>query len=110
MARPWVRGAVGSSDPTTGESKPLWGITSPEDTERSRRRRRDTDVPESIAALEAKEMGRYHKECHHIYDKMKRLKVSVDIEALVDQGQCFDPSGYRPQLHEIDDPVLRLEV
>eukprot|EP00435_Cladocopium_sp_Y103_P061748 s675_g23.t1 len=67
----------------------------PDKPERGRRRRRDTDVPQSVAAMEAKDMSKFNKDCITVYDKLKKLRVEMEIQPLVEQGRHFDKDRFR---------------
>ena len=60
-----------------------------------RRRRRDAEPPQTMAAAEAKEMHKFHKECKDIYDNLKGLGVDMEISPLVEQGKNFDSDRFR---------------
>eukprot|EP00435_Cladocopium_sp_Y103_P012323 s2411_g3.t1 len=60
-----------------------------------KRRRRAAETPSSMAGVEAKEMHKYNKECLAIYDKLKDMKVPMEIQTFVDQGRSFDRDRFK---------------
>eukprot|EP00435_Cladocopium_sp_Y103_P055668 s1080_g18.t1 len=64
------------------------------DRDRSRRRRRDGGHT-SMRQKEAEDLKKFNADCRSIYDKLKALKIPMDLQEIVEEGGTLDEDRFR---------------